>query len=116
VGLAGGDRLVLDAARHDQEIPLLEPHHPVAEVHVERALDDQEELVLGVVPVPDELPRELGELDVLAVERGHDARRPGLADARELLGEADSLGHPPMLPAGRRRREAGSIAGGGRAG
>ena len=65
---------MLDAARHDQELALLDPLLPIAKVHPESAPDDQEQLVFVLVVMPDELPLELHQLHVLAVQLADDAR------------------------------------------
>ena len=62
---------------------------PVAELHAKAALDDQEQLVLAFVVVPDERPPEPDELDLLAVQLADDPGRPRLGEAGELLGEVD---------------------------
>ena len=56
VGFLVGDREVVDAGGDDDEFAGLEAEVAVAEVDQEAAPDDEEELVLGVVAVPDELP------------------------------------------------------------
>jgi len=53
------------------------------------AVEDQEELVLLLVMVPDELAFKLGELDVLAVQLANDTRAPMFSELLEFLGEVD---------------------------
>src|SRR5579883_1876345 len=91
------DGPVLDAARHDQELPLLQPHLAVAELHPEPPADDQEQLVLRVVVVPDEGALELDELHHLAVQLADDLRAPLLTDSGQLLRQVD-LVHSTILP------------------
>lgn len=50
-----------------------------------------EQLVLLGVGVPEELPLNLGELDVLAVELGDDLRGPLFLKQTELLGERNGV-------------------------
>src|SRR5262249_47433164 len=69
----------------------LKPDLPVPELHAEPPLHDQEQLVLVLVPVPDELAQELHQLDVLAVEFADDPGAPAVGEAGELLGEVDLL-------------------------
>ena len=64
-----GDGSVLHAPWHDHELPFFQPHIPVSILHAEPTVDDQEQLILAIVLVPDELSLELHELDVLAVQR-----------------------------------------------
>src|SRR5438552_3372007 len=89
--LALGHGPVLDAARDDEELPRLEAHVPVAELHAELARHDEEHLVLEIVVVPHELALEPDELHHLAVELAHDLGDPVLVDTRECLGEIDSF-------------------------
>ena len=88
-GSKSSHRLVLHAARHDEELALAELDHPVAQVDRETAGEHQEELVLVAVVVPDELALESRELHVLAVQLRDDARAPALGNALELLREVD---------------------------
>ena len=74
MGLALRDRTVLDAARDDDELALVQRQDAVAELHVEPPVHHEEKLVLGVVSMPDELALELDELDVLAVQLADDLR------------------------------------------
>jgi hypothetical protein len=67
------------------KFPLLDPDAPAPELHPETTLDDEKELVLLVVVVPDELTEELGQLDVLAVQLAHDLWLPLFVEERQLL-------------------------------
>src|SRR5262249_10589209 len=88
-----GHRPVLNLPRHDDELPLLDPHRPVAILHAEATLHDLETLVFVVVMVPDERPEELHELHLLTIQLTDDFGLPVRPDACELLGEIDRLGH-----------------------
>jgi hypothetical protein len=57
----------------------------------EPAAQDEEQLVLALVVVPDELAFELRELDVLTVELADDPGTPTLRELPELLREVDLL-------------------------
>jgi hypothetical protein len=91
--------------RHDSHLTGTEDDRSVPELDRQQTLQDQEQLVFLGVRVPDELALELDQLDVLAVELRHDPRAPALVEARELLGQVDSLGpvHRARLTAGIRR-------------
>jgi hypothetical protein len=80
-----GNGAVLHPSGHNQELPLLEPDVPVAELHAEAAMEDEEQLVLGFVLVPEELAQELDELDLLAVEFPDDPGTPVVVEELELL-------------------------------
>ena len=87
MGLGFGDRLVFYAARNDEELALVEFDDPITKMYRQVAVEDQEELVLLLVMVPDELAFELGELDVLAVELADDTGAPAIRELLEFLGE-----------------------------
>ena len=78
--MCGGDRAMLDAARHDQKFTGVDGDRMLfacfAVFHREAAVDDEEELIFAVMFVPDEFSGEFDELDVLAVELGDDFGRP----------------------------------------
>lgn len=78
VDLVVGHRPVLDAARHDEEFPLLQLDRVVPELQAEPALHDEEQLVLVLVVVPRERALELRQLDL-----PHEL--PGSATRREVL-------------------------------
>ncbi len=54
-------------------------------------MDDEEELVLRVVMVPDELALQLDELDLHVVDVADHARMPVVADPGELLGQVHGI-------------------------
>src|SRR5262245_31421999 len=84
-----GDRTVLDPARHDDELAGIHVDRMIAKLDTKAATYPEEELVLGLVMVPDELPAKLDELDLLAVQLSHDFRTPVLGDQPEPFGEID---------------------------
>lgn len=82
---------VFDTAGNDEELALFEPDPAIAELHVEAALDDQEELVFMVMMVPHERTEEFDELDELAVQFSDDPGLPVIVEKRELLFEVDLI-------------------------
>ena len=82
---------MLDAARHDQELARSSHTCAIAKVHPEPSLDDEEQLVLALVVMPDELALELHQLDVLAVQLADDARIPVVGELGQLRGDRDLL-------------------------
>src|SRR5438309_6399532 len=86
------------AAWHDQQLTSLHGDRSVAEVHVELALKDQEQLVGFVMLVPDEFAFGLHQPHFIVVVAGDDLRRPMLGKLTKLVGEIDvgggaRLGH-----------------------
>ena len=83
-----GHGLVLCASRHDVELTGLKPDDPlialgVPHVHVERAFDDEEELIdLGMV-VPHKRAAGARKLHLLSVELANDVWGPRRGDLRE---------------------------------
>jgi hypothetical protein len=71
---------VFRSARNHDELAGLDDNDPITKLHAESALQDEEELVLSVMGVPDELPLELGQLDVEVVDLRHDSRAPVLGE------------------------------------
>src|SRR5437667_7900244 len=72
----GGQRFgaVLDAARDDDELTGADVAVAVAQLHAQAAGHDEEQLVLGVVMVPDELATQLDDLHVHVVHVADDLR------------------------------------------
>ncbi len=91
MGLGLGDRLMFYAPRHDEELAFVELDDPVTKMYRQVAVEDQEELVLSLVMVPDELTFELGELDVLAIELADDTGAPMFSELLEFLGEVNGV-------------------------
>jgi hypothetical protein len=88
VDLVGqGERTVLRALRHHDELP--RAHLPIAvtELHAEPPRHHEKELVLPLVLVPHELAGELDELDVHVIDLADYLRRPAVGEAGELLRE-----------------------------
>ena len=78
-----GDRSVLDASGHDEELALFQPNVAVPELHPESPLDHQEESVFVVVLVPDKLALEFYQLDVLPVQFANDLGAPVVVEEGE---------------------------------
>ena len=76
---------------NDEEFALLDPDPPVAELHVEPPLDDQEKFVFLLVVVPLEGAAELDQLDLLAIEFPNDLGLPMIAEKSELFFQVDLL-------------------------
>src|SRR5512140_1614556 len=89
VGFLLGDWTVLDATWDHEELAGGKADGPVAQLHVEGALDDEEHFVFRLVLVPRERSLELHELHVLPVQLGDDLRIPVRGAERELLPEVD---------------------------
>jgi hypothetical protein len=82
---------MLDAAGDDQQLALADGDGAVAELHRERAVEDEEELVFGLVAVPDERPLQLHQLHVLAVQLADDLRVPVGAEPGEAFLQIDDV-------------------------
>src|SRR5262245_29535470 len=76
------DRPMLDAARNDDELSRLDLTHFVSKLHPQQTGQDEEELVFGLVMMPDELALQLDQLHSLSVEFADDARSPVFRDVR----------------------------------
>ena len=81
------DGFVLDTARNDEELSFFEIHDAVSHVNAELAFEDQEEFVFVLMVMPDELPRELHNLHMLAVELADDAWAPRFRKLFKLVGQ-----------------------------
>ena len=92
MALLVGHGPVLHPPRNDDHLPFSKVDRSIPELHGEAAVQHEEELILGVVMVPDELSLELHELYMLPVELGDDLRVPVRREAREALGELDIKG------------------------
>ena len=92
MGLLLGLGAVLDAPRDHEQLPRVEIDVPVAELNGQTSLQDEEEVIGVVVLVPDELPLQLHDLDVVVVELRDDLRAPVLREGAELRGEGWSVG------------------------
>ena len=92
MGLGYGHGLVFDTPRNDQELAFVEFDDSIAKMDGQMAAEDQEELVLALVMMPDELAFELRELHVLAIELADDPRAPAFRELLELFREIDLIG------------------------
>ena len=101
-------RLVIDATRNDEELALFECDHSVPQMNAQLAREDEKELVLTLVVMPDKLTFEFRELDVLAIELTYDAGTPGLGELPKLVGKVHLL--VLALSHGRRRMGRASAA------
>jgi hypothetical protein len=69
---------VFNAAWNNEELASFELHHPVSKMDIQTALQNEEQLVLVFMPVPDEFAVKLYKLDVLTVELADDSGNPML--------------------------------------
>src|ERR1035438_9207834 len=81
VNLLASDGAVLRASRHDHEFTFRKLHGFLSAcgifvIHAERAVNNQEQLVLRVMMMPNEFALELDQLHVLPVQLTHDLGRP----------------------------------------
>src|SRR5690242_15091599 len=88
-----GHRIVAHPARHDDELAGPERDVAILELDAHRAPDDEEELVLSLVRVPDELALQPRDLDVLVVHSADHLRRPELGDVLEPRLDVDRCEH-----------------------
>src|ERR1700728_536611 len=107
-----GDRLMLDAARNDDEFSFADPFMAfakgfIADVHAEAAFDDQEHFVLVVVVMPYEFRVGLHQLDNLPVELAGDMRLVVFGNFREFFGDVDLVHKNPIAAAKKRSQEVG---------
>src|SRR5215472_18720781 len=93
-----GDRLMLDAVRHDDKLALAHNCFMSAEFHSKCAFDDQEHLVFVVVMMPDELAFQLDRLYDEIVDLAEDARIEVILKFREFIREIHRMHWPPYNP------------------
>ena len=62
-----GDRAMLDAARNDDEFAFADERFAIAELHAQRAFDDEEKFIFVVVVMPDEFAFEFDRFDMAVV-------------------------------------------------
>ena len=86
-----GDRPMLDAARHDEQLAFAQLDDAIAEFHAKRTVHDEEQLVLVLVLMPHELTLEFHQLHVLAVELPGDSGVPMVVEERKLICEIDLI-------------------------
>lgn len=82
-------RLVLNAPRHNEELAFLDNDIALTQPHKQRAFDDEKELILVLMVMPDELPLQLRQLHLLAIGLTDDARTPVLGEERKLFLQID---------------------------
>src|SRR6266852_3220342 len=80
-----GDGKMIHSARYDQKFSLAHNGFAVAELHLEPAFDDEEELVLVVVVMPDEFAFQFNGLDVAIVYLTDDPGVPVVGEEAELF-------------------------------
>ena len=88
------DCAMLHTARHDQKLALAQLDRVIAELDAEPSAPDQEQLVLIRVVMPDEVPLEFHEFDLLTVQFADSLRPPVLANQTKLFREL----YPLKLP------------------
>ena len=76
---------VLDTARHDEELTLVQQYVAISQLDREPPTQHQEQLIFPVVLVPDELALELHELDELPIQLSDDACIPGIREQAQLF-------------------------------
>src|SRR5271166_3184340 len=82
-------RTVLHAARHHDELAVLDPFMAVTKLHTEAAFHHQEHFVLIFMMMKDEFAFELVELDILAIELGGDVGLPKFGDPGKFFGNVN---------------------------
>src|SRR5262245_37408575 len=80
---------MLHASRHDEHLTGLQRDVPVAQMDGHLPVEHDEDLVGFGVGMPDELPLDPHQLEVIVVHLGDDPRRPALTEAAELRGKID---------------------------
>src|ERR1700688_4907172 len=88
---------MLDAARDDDELTFTDDGFAVAKFHVQRAFDDEEKFVFGVVMVPDKFTLQLDRFDFAVVDCANDAGVAVVGEAAELFFEIDGFHFAPEL-------------------
>ena len=76
---------MVDAPRDDQEFPFLQPDLPVTKIHPKPPFHYQEKLILVLMMMPDKLPLEFDQFDVLAIQVTGDSGVPVLVELAELF-------------------------------
>src|SRR4026208_2551545 len=91
--LVGRGRLVLDAPGDHEHLPRPQVHRAITQLDPHAAVQHDEDLAGVGVAMPDELPLDLHELELIVVHLGHDLRGPVVGEPGELVLEADGLAH-----------------------
>jgi hypothetical protein len=89
-----GDGPVLDAARDHDHLPLAREERPVAQLDAQRPRDDEEQLVLVVVLVPDEGAAQLDGLNVAVVQLRGDGGLQCSPNRRSFSARLTTVGQP----------------------
>src|SRR5262249_3774926 len=89
VNLFLGERAMLDALRHHEQLARPQLDGATAQADLEAPLEHQEKIVGVGVRVPAELALNFHDHDVVAVELRHGPRLPVLGERRQLLGQND---------------------------
>lgn len=76
VSLLLGYGQMVDTVRDNDELAGVHANVTIAEAHEKRTLQDQKQLILSFVVMPDEIALELHELDVEIVDLARDVRGP----------------------------------------
>lgn len=84
-------RAVLDASRHDEELPGAEDDVSVTELDRQLSIDHQEQFVRVLVSVPDEITHDLDQLDLVVVEAGDQPRGPVVGESVERFAEVHDI-------------------------
>lgn len=87
--LGFGNRHMLHPSGDDEELPLTQGNVAIAESHGEGPLKDEEHLVFVWMGVPNEVPRELHELDVAGGHLPNDGGPEVIFNLRELVSQVD---------------------------
>lgn len=82
---------MFDTVGDDQEFAFVQLDIPVAELHSQRSGDHEKEFILHIVLVPDELPFELGQFDMLTIQFTHDPRVPMVVEEGEFFTDIDLI-------------------------
>jgi hypothetical protein len=88
---------VFCSLRDDEHLPFLDGHIAIPEVNGHFPVQYDEHLIGVFVVMPNKLPLELDQLEVIVVHLGDDLRGPVLRELRELLGEVDCGHHVPLF-------------------
>jgi hypothetical protein len=89
-----GVGLVLHSARHHEHLAGRQLHRAIAKIDAQHPIDNDERLIRILVVMPDKIPLQLDELELVVVHFRDHSGLPLLADQRELFHKIDCLvGH-----------------------
>src|SRR5688572_14375075 len=80
---------MLGPVRHQDHLARIDPNLAVAKIHAQPTGDDEEQLVFGLMVVPDEAALELHHFDLLAIQLRNDFGTEVFRKGRQLLRHAD---------------------------